>query len=392
MLPLGMKKILFITMSPIDSIYSCATRNAALIQGLVEIGFGVDVVTVHNRTGTVKSVPVFDNPSVSVRYLDSPVPHGVIERGKSQNGRAVAIARWIYHRFFVFEFSAKSIWRNACSLKTGLNKQTYEFVISSSDPKNSHRIASVLIQGLKGAPKWIQYWGDPLAIDITRKLVYPRKLLKAVENHLLSSASRIVYTSPVTLEDQRNEFPLLAGKMTSVPTPSFERASLNEPKVSPFVVGYHGSYNPRIRNIRPLIDAISRLGDGWRLQIVGPHSRLDFPVARNVEVHGPVAKLDQYEQVSSVLVVLLNSKGTQIPGKVYHLAGLNRHILVLIDGDRGGEIRDYLESFSHYHICENTSDAIAQKLIEIQALTPKALPSTKFRPAVIARQFLASQL
>lgn len=62
---------------------------------------------------------------------------------------------------------------------------------------------------------------------------------------------------------------------------------------------------------------------------------------------------EKYEEDADLLIVLLNKKGTQIPGKIYHYAGTNKPILIILDGDRKEEIKEYLSLFNRFYFCEN---------------------------------------
>ena len=78
--------------------------------------------------------------------------------------------------------SLKGITR--CIEETEIQDDSYDLVISSSDPKSSHLFVYELYQRkrLKKTP-WVQIWGDPFAADITNtSLIYRWKAKREEEN------------------------------------------------------------------------------------------------------------------------------------------------------------------------------------------------------------------
>ena len=84
--------ILFVTLSPLDSIYSCSIRNEALMKGLLDIGCSIYVVSVHNSTGLSRKT-IFDSESdVIVYYVDLIGKNGSIRKAKQKNGRFIKVS------------------------------------------------------------------------------------------------------------------------------------------------------------------------------------------------------------------------------------------------------------------------------------------------------------
>lgn len=380
------KRILFVTLSPVDAVYSCSIRNEALIKGLIENGYHVDIVSISNRTGISRQTCYENEERCDVYFLDQGLSQNLIQRKKVANGGAINLFRWIYRRLSIFEYLPRSHWN---SVKLDVVNRDYDYVISSSDPKNSHRIAKQLLDKLRTKPKWIQYWGDPLADDITRQLIYPKWFLRSVEKNILSMAQKIVYTSPITVERQKLFFPSLAERMEALPTPYLKIKRLEYVNKDYFVVGYHGSYNPLVRNICPLIEAIGTLGSDWLLEIVGPHNEIECVKPSNVTVRGQTGEIEQKEQYADILVVLMNITGGQIPGKLYYLAGINREILVIVDGEHADKLIPYIKSFNRYHVCLNQANRITEKLQEIRDGTQSLSLTDKLAPCRIANRFIA---
>ena len=239
----------------------------------------------------------------------------------------------------------------------------YDIVISSSDPKSSHLAVKQLVkQGLR-YDKWIQYWGDPLAIDIMRSDIWPQSLVEKKEKELLMDADKIVYVSPFTLREQQLLYPEMASRMVFHPIPYMEKKVFPETNNERFVIGYYGDYQKKKRNLIPFYQACVALGDSVDVSIYG-NSKLKLESTDNVKIY-PRGNVDEHIIRADLLICLLNSKGTQIPGKLYHFAGTNKKVLVLLDGDRQDEMKSFLENFDRFYICDNNKKSIQKAILEI---------------------------
>ncbi len=376
--------ILFISLSPFDSIYSCSIRNQSLIKGLLELGHHVDFLTVGNETGVKREGKLVPNSMFRIVKINS----GSIEKATQTKTRSISyfgnIPRLVYHRFFLFEFIGKAVGGFKINQ---LRKRNYDVVISSSDPKATHVFTkNILRRGLK-YKQWIQYWGDPLTIDITNKTIYPMWYKQRVEGNLLNAADKVVYTSPFTLECQQRLFPKAAHKMVALATPYFEIKNYPKTNNSVFVVGYHGNYHSRYRDIGPLMAAFEILGTNYELDVVGG-TDLDLKSRANINVYSATGDIEAFEQRSDLLIVLLNKRGTQIPGKVFHLAGTNKPILVIVDGEHKNELGRYLRSFNRYHVCDNDQVAIANEIVRIKNARVIYQADPQFSAGAVAKNFL----
>lgn len=378
--------ILFISLSPVDSIYSCSIRNQSLVKGLLELGHRVDFLTVANESGVERQLKLAPGPMYRIVEIDAVSVKKATTIKTRSLGCFGNIPRLFYHRFFLFEFIGKAVRRFEINQ---LNKRNYDVVISSSDPKASHMFAKhVLSQGLK-YQRWIQYWGDPLAIDITNKTIYPLWYKKRVEGKLLNAADKVVYTSPFTLSRQKEIFPSAAQKMVALPTPYFETKEYPTTKHSRYVVGYHGNYHSMYRDIGLLLAACENLGPDFELDLVGG-TDLHLKSTANVNVHNATGDIESFEMRSDLLVVILNRRGTQIPGKVFHLAGSNKPILVIVDGEHKNELGSYIRGFKRYHVCDNDQAAIATEIVRIKNERVIYQADPQFSAGSVAKHFLES--
>ena len=393
-------KILFVTLWPLSANTSASLRNRALIQGLEELGCEVDVITVSaneknpfNDANLAGDIPehwriVGQRTNNYQRIVSS--GSGIVGNIKKL---ALPIMRKLYHWFQLFDHSQLYIKQISLS---DLPKQHYNLVISSSDPKTSHLAVARWMQlGLR-ADCWIQYWGDPLAHDITQKHILPFFYVKSVEQKILQRASSIVYVSPFTLEAQQQVFPSLATRMTWLPIPYQKVKRYDEITVLPetggqqrLKLGYFGDYKSSVRNIMPLLEVCRANPHKYELYVAG-NTDLALTEAENVHVFPRISQseMEALEAECDLLVCLLNKSGTQIPGKVYHYAATNKPVLVLLDGEYVKQMDDYFRSFDRYVCCLNQNTAIEETLSSLRLRDLPSEPSPHFAPTTIAAQFL----
>lgn len=359
--------VLYITFDPVEANSSAMMRNIGIIQGLIENGHNVEVLTISPSINHQINEKNFFS-ELKVYRVGSSSVYNAIERNKGKIKKFISkLLRRVYKKICVYNntyFSAKRINKNV------LSKNKYDIVISSSDPKTSHVVARKLRKDGLIAERWIQYWGDPLSLDITNTTIWPRWILKLIEKNLLKYADSIVYVSPFTYKKQILNFKKYENKMTIVPIPYITSKKYELVKdfgKEKLKLAYLGSYYSNIRNILPLYQAVQSLPETTSLIIAGL-TNLELLSNKNIKVlpNLPKKEIEIYEDDCDVIVCILNKKGTQIPGKLYHYAGTNKPILVIIDGEYGDEIRSYLQTFDRYHFCNNTKEDITKALMEIR--------------------------
>lgn len=273
-------------------------------------------------------------------------------------------------------------------LKTMIKKDNCDILLTFSDPMPTHMIGKYCSSAVK--EKYIQQWGDPLAADTIAKTALPKCIRKIIERNLIKKADRICYVSPLTYEEQKRMFPKYADRMLFLPTPSVEykHTFIKNSKIK---LGYFGSYNLLARDIRPLYDAIIK-ASSFELYLIGD-SDISLQPKDNVFIKNRVScnEVEEYVDQVDILVCLMNSKGKQIPGKMYHYAGSYKEILVIKDGECGDEIEKYFSQFNRYTFVENNKESILDILSNYSNNgIPDRKPLKQFSPDVIARQLLES--
>lgn len=388
--------ILFVTLSSIETNTSAMLRNKALIKGLIQNGAKIDLLTIP----ALKIHPFYDdstnifdgmNENVNVILLNqNSMYSSVIKSNDNFLGKIkrelLPSIRYIYHSLSLFD---NTIYLARKIKKSVLPNKYYDIIISSSDPKSSHVAAHQLIKlGVKYG-KWIQYWGDPLTIDITKKSIYPKFYIRKIEKRIFSCVDKIIYVSPLTLEEQINLFPDYSDRMTFVPIPYIQEKyyphlEKGKDEVS---IGYFGDYDSNIRDILPLYNLCK---NNDKNLIVAGNSNLKLKNTKSIKIlpRVTIKKLEELEAQCDILVCILNRYGTQIPGKLYHYAATNKPIIVILDGDKKEAVRDYLKKFNRYIICENSEDSIKNAIDKIQFSSKKYKPSSFFKPEVVANQVI----
>ena len=387
--------VLFVTLWPLQSNTSAALRNHALISGLQQIGCMIDVVCIEGE----QQNPFFD-ADMEVNRGDGQIRSHILQYHTSyrklmrtQAGligklkqKLIPIARKWYHRLQLFDYTQQIAKRVKLA---DLPRHEYDLVISSSDPKTSHlAVQHWLRQGLI-TKRWIQYWGDPLALDITNKHLLPAWYVRRVERTILGDADRIIYVSPFTQKAQSILYPEYKDRMTWLPIP-YAKAKCYEHRKTQFLrIGYFGDYKSSVRNLLPLIEACKRNPQQFQLEIAG-NTDLALESTEQITIYPRISavEVEQLEANCDVLICLLNLKGTQIPGKVYHYAATNKPILILLDGEYQAEMAVYFEQFDRFICCANDANAIASALLEVHRANRAYVPCESFAAQRVASAFI----
>lgn len=392
-------RVLFVTTNPLAFNTSSTIQNIAIIKGIIESGNQVHVLTTPHYTGS----PAYD-PSLNDIYGDCPTYcvqttrlfellsgnrpgcDGDIKKVFDNLKKRV---RDYYWRWAIYD-GLKTAADNICQVS--MPNVRYDIIISSSEPRSSHLLAEAYIcRHPQNRGRWIQYYGDPMFLDITNKtkgVLLPWRI-KNEEVRLLSLADEVIYVSPLTYRAQKRLYPDQAGKMRFLPLayPDIKKYR-PRPAVSTPVLGYFGSYNSKIRNILPLYEAACRFS--FQLRIAGA-GNLQLYSTENVEILGRVSysEVERLEEDTDILVCVCNREGTQIPGKLYYYAATNRPVLVILDG-RAEEIQHYLEPYRRFFFCRNTPDDIARAVCEIMDGLPDSMkePSPYFTAGNISSGIL----
>jgi len=325
---------------------------------------------IHLRFGNrVKKV---ETSSQSVKSLASFVKNAVLK---------------VYRAFDLFGRSIETL-KYTDEIKSKIKESGFvpDVIFSASDPKVSHILAGKLLDIFPQKPYFLQYWGDPLTLDIARKTLTPKFVRKAIENSILKKADKVVYVSHLTLDEQKEFFPKLAYKMTYQPTPC-EAHIYNQSDEK--YIGYFGSYNSSVRNIKPLYEAFNK-NKNFKLIIIGD-SDVKLEPTEYVEIIDriPAEELGKYYDTCGIIANLTNDFGSQIPAKIFRDAGTNKEVLLLFNEKNGNSVKDYFSKYERYTLCPNSVDSISEALEDYDKNgIPKTAPLKAFDYVTVAEAVL----
>ncbi len=334
-------KILYVTSLGFKEASSASIRNISLINGLIENGCQVDLLTLsypeavedqYLTTILSKKVRVFKSEiSLLNNYLDKKPKSFTFKKTT-----LLSAAKDIIKSFYFFPDVDKEWISN-------YNKEvlegTYDFVISSSDTKTSHYVAQKIIEQKKEA-KWIQIWGDPWENDIHTKK-YMRQKIQRHEKQLLALADFVFYVSEPTMKDMKTKYLQLAHKIHYLGRSFIEvnkgRALGTEEN---WIFTYTGALNKN-RDISALVKAINQYNERHtkkiELNIYGLIDTETSKIIQNnskINYHGSVdlTTINAVYKDTDVLIYIDNGGETsQIPGKIYDYFGTDRPILALVE-------------------------------------------------------------
>lgn len=391
-------KILFVTTAPLVSNSSASIQNVALIRGFLELGHEVYTLTTFTEDDSLSyDCTLGEDLAVTAQYFvsTSTVYKALSGNKKNRSGihgemqaRIKKVLRSMYWRWQIYD-GLKTAVSNVD--KVNMPATRFDVMISSSDPRSSHLLAEAFLKLNPGScGRWIQYWGDPMYLDISTRPFFPWRL-KREESRIINLADEVIYVSPLTYEAQKRLYPELAHKMRFVPLAYIEPKFYFERKSNGLpIVGYYGFYLSKVRDIQPLYEATKR--HCFRLRIVGTGD-IDLKTNELVEIRGRVSyeEVCRLEEDTDILACVCNHKSTQIPGKIYYYAATNRPVLVILDGFKD-EIRRFLEPFHRFVFCNNDAEDIARAVREISECKADVVdqPLQEFSAANIAAIVLES--
>ncbi|MCW1929092.1 glycosyltransferase family protein [Bhargavaea beijingensis] len=381
--------LLLVTSNPIENTNSAMISNINIIKGLVENGHSITIVSFKSPLSNTSNYidPILKRVKI-IRVDSSQEYKNLISKSENKinnvfKKRILKYARFIYHKFGLFDHYKKAV----IDMKSINLDNNYDAMISFSDPKSSHLLAERIKKENKGKiKKWIQHWGDPMTIDISRKSTLPMSYVRRVEKNVLEKSDHVIYVSPLTLIKQRELFPDISTKFSFIPLPYYqvkESKQLNHN--GKIKVGYFGNYNSKIRDISPLYNSFRKASNIFEFKIVGD-TDLNLETTGNTSV---ISKRVSYLEVTNmeekvdVLVVILNKKGTQIPGKLYYYAATNKPILVIYNESQR-EIVSFFERFDRFTFCLNDENEILKTINSILRNSNEYKSLEEFSPKSIA--------
>lgn len=388
--------------------------HKAYIQGLLENGYHVDILTVGYESDNdlfgfdEERVDIFRYPMESLYEKIGKKIHSHSKNGSQQSmnnggysgqeatksGIIQSAKRFIHSLYGPYEVYIS--WeRKAFAFR---REEKYDLAISLSFPPVSHHLLYRLIQKKHiETKKWIQIWEDPWCQDLVFLSLNDEKAIKKAqveEAHLLRVAEKIVYVSPITLEHQSKMFHESSKKMTWYPVPTYYVNDIPTRGKGNNVYGYFGDYSTKIRNLKPFYEAAKK--EKIITNICGSSDKM-FLSSETVTVKPRISleELKPIEDETSVLVFLSNVRGGQIPGKIYQYSATEKTILFILDGseDEQNVLFEYFGKFKRYFFCKNTVEDISAAIRRIEKGEVRDIvdrPLTCFSPKEIVGELISN--
>lgn len=375
-------KILVINGECIQTNTSANLCHLAYIRGLLSAGHDVTLLSADGRDYVLDPFLVIPKEVKHYTYYGVSLYEKLSLRKKSESAPVVAATSTALYPvnekpsltrrakdFVLSLYGVHGIYKTFVrrAQKFRLNEE-FDYILSISTPVTSHLIAHNLLKAgrIKGK-HWIQIWEDPWHSDAYG--FNGAEKIRKEEARILSFAEKVCYVSPLTLENQKRNYPESAHKMFWQPLPFYYRSEdINETRFDKKRYGYFGAYYPSVRNLLPFYEAAKQ--SGIEVNICGNPSNL-FAPTEHIHIHPrlPLDKLKPIEDNTNVLIFLCNRKGGQIPGKIYQYSATNKTILFIMDGTEEEQkvLREFFGKFDRYVFCKNTVEDISRAIHLIEA-------------------------
>lgn len=389
-------KIMYVVSDDIYRNTSANIRNVSLIRGLLDYGHTVQVVCMHQKTPIDRELANAIKGS-KVTHINSPAIGQTLQMQKAASDGLVRklkkLAVKIYNMIRIYDPNIRKVKRIKLDTKMF---DIPDVILSSSDPRSSHVLALRIRKCINFTGVYVQYWGDPMLNDISASNLVS-VLLKITEHRLLNSANLIVYTNEAVRDYMCQLYNLAHEKTLAIPTSCAVNKTVA--KVPPCLerkirLGYFGGYHRKTRNMKPIFEAVLKNPD-LHLTIAGDND-YDVPKSERIHYYPRVSaqKIAELQENVDILIVVENiPKATaknncfQIPGKVYHYGITNKKVLVICET---GITKTLLDQYGRYAFCENTADAIGEKIVQLYYDNSPQLsePIKDFLPKNIAAKLI----
>ena len=389
-----MARIAIILVLPVEYNTSSMLRCRSIISALAEMGHEIKCYCPNpDKNSKYFSKEKIEIPGMQI-YRFGKIAWSSQDNTKSIKGKQSiksiikGIGLGVFHKVDVFGSTLLYLPERK-KVSDDISKGNFDILISFSDPMPAHMIGKYVKQHNQGL-RYIQQWGDPLASDTISKIAQPVWMRKIIENSLLKQSDRVCYVSPFTCEEQKTIFPKQAKKMIFLPTPSLQYSEETVERED-ICIGYFGSYNSVARDLRPFYEA-AKLNPNIKFLIIGD-SDIQLDSTENITVINRVShdELNKYMQQINVIVCLMNSKGNQIPGKVYHDASSTKDILFIKDGEYGDKIQEFFQKYDHYTFVDNNVESIDKAIKNyLNTGVPVRKPVVDFQAVNIAGRLIES--
>lgn len=389
--------ILYITSSFTKS-GSASVRNISLVNGLIENGHNVDVLTQEwpshmkdyylEKNINEKINVYYDKIKIIELYFNN-----IASNNKKINRNFLFTkVKEIIKKVYYFPDIDKE-W--VLKYNKNILNNNYDLIISSSDTKTCHFVAEKLIKKNIGK-KWFQIWGDPWFYDKgTTGIRKVRALFK--EKNIISMADKVFYISEPTLSAQKAKYKKNSKKMLHLKRAYFnEIISNKKPDKSELIFSYIGSIYYG-RNINPILDAIDKFNKNndynIKLNIYGScGNEIDLITEKYkfVNFFGYInyGKVEEITRESDALIFLGNwGDSNQIPGKLFDYFGTNKAVIALLE-DMDSEVAKFIIKTNRCIVLENKLEKIDMNSIVSEIVNTEYKPLREYSRKAVAKELI----
>jgi hypothetical protein len=224
------------------------------------------------------------------------------------------------------------------ALKTGKNLLRECDIIISTGPPLTPNIICYYFKKWSNKP-WIVFMADPWALSPQRNIPFWRRPIdKKIEGMLLKEADKIVLTTEKTKEEYLKHYPFLSEEKLEVITGGFpERLHRTKSKLpSRFRIVYTGVFYEDIRSPSAFFEALKMFKRSEiEVVIAGPpyEKYVKYVQRENLPVtflgYVPYEHALKLQEETTVLLLIGNVGGLQIPRKIFEYIGARRPILAI---------------------------------------------------------------
>lgn len=377
--------ILLISSSLPPNFDSQTIRNYHFIKGLVQNGAKVDAISVGRSSYKVEE-DYFKDLISNFTVTEEPLIIDLSHRIKNQKLKNVFLTLTTY-------FVAPDLYKGWDKIIVDLyNNQLvnrkYDLIISTSGSYVAHIAASRIAK--ISSTKLLVDLGDPWADNpIWPESMWHKRIINSKLEMQVLKKCTLVTTNNRTTEHYRKKYPdidiftvPMGYSSSSQPKELANIIAKKTIKISHIGVAYKKS-----RNLIPLIHAVSNFPD-FELEIVGPHS-LSFEKfvienrIKNVSFKNKVSYKEalKLSNEADISVVVGNTGGLQVPGKLYAALGLPKPVLYLQQEkeDASLDVISTLDGFlvvdNNFYDITNTLELLQSNYEEYQKLSYSRIQS-----------------
>lgn len=390
-----MSKYLFVSTYDIRRNTSSNIRLVALMKALHDAGHEVHCIYI--PTSQPSDLEMFNAASCIDRIVSFPKAEfkPILERKEKSGNQKGSFKNklrlnliHLYTRFTVYDVYEMALRKLTLADLSGLDDD-YDYILSSSEPRSSHKFAKMIIRLKNYSAKWIMYWGDPMTNDVASTRLFSSRERRE-EHRLLKMADIALYTNKCAVEYMTGKYPDCKNKIDWIPTSDIKPHCVADNSIIEEYVGYFGDYSPVYRNIFPFYEACAE--NEIKTIIAGGGGGVVINSTNTVEVKGRISRseVNELEKKCKLLIVIENKTATgkciQIPGKLYHYGLSNKKVLVITESQNLAQ--DY-SNYNRFYFVPNCKDKIAKAIDDImndKESEVSSLPLKDFMPENIVRQ------